>query len=370
MSYLQKVLPKEAKGLLDLCGTDGHQALQQLHLKFNPIHFRYQTDQCKNAPVQENDTIEEYTKKYQWYQLNKALVLDEKFDIGDVLTQDLFISNMKRSNEVRSIVSDERNSTDQYIADRYHKEPFFNSIIALYNGLERTSGGQARSHRGRSQTNVHSVTPYPNNNNDDWNGPEEYEHCRPNVDPDFASYASLMQLAYTDADVNNIAYGDHHGEKILNQAIMAISGNLHRAFDTSRACALCGKTGHSFDDCEELKDSAAIRKAYISLRIALQKLKGVATTQNRDINTIRAYKMSYVNSIDLNPPSPAPGVDSVAINRLEKMDSRMSDMMRCIHSLGLHVSQRDKDEDADHDDDSQSSLNHSNMMDFYKGAGK
>ena len=150
MSYLRKVLPKEAKGLLNLCGTDGHQALQQLHLKFNPIHFRFQTDECRIAPVQENDTVEEYTKKYQWYQLNKALVLDEKFDIGDVLTQDLFISNMKRSNEVRSIVSDKRNSTDQYIADRYLKELFFNSIIALYNGLERTSGGQARSHRGSS----------------------------------------------------------------------------------------------------------------------------------------------------------------------------------------------------------------------------
>ena len=150
---------------------------------------------------------------------------------------------MKRCNEVRSIVSDERNSTDQYISDRYNKEPFFNSIIALYNGLERTSGGQARSHRGRSQTNVHSVTPYSNNNNDDWNGPEEYEYCRPNVDPDFASFESLMQLAYTDADVNNLAYGDHHDEKIFKQAVMAISGNLHRAFNTSRACALCGKTG-------------------------------------------------------------------------------------------------------------------------------
>ena len=87
---------------------------------------------------------------------------------------------------------------------------------------------------------------------------------------------------------------------------MAISTNLRRAFDTSCPCALCGKTGHSFDDCEELKDSAVIQKAYISLRIALQKLKGLATTQNRDINSIRAYKISYVNSMDLNPPSPVP----------------------------------------------------------------
>ena len=68
---------------------------------------------------------------------------------------------------------------------------------------------------------------------------------------------------------------------------MAISGNLNCAFDLYRPCALCGKAGHSFDDCEELKDLAAIRTAYISLRIGLQKLKGIATSQRRDINSIQ-----------------------------------------------------------------------------------
>ena len=94
---------------------------------------------------------------------------------------------MKRSNKVRSIILVKPKSTDQYIADRYLKESFFNSIIALYNTLEPTSGGQARSFCGRSQTNVHSVTHYNNNNNyddyDDWSAPEEYEYYRPSVNP-------------------------------------------------------------------------------------------------------------------------------------------------------------------------------------------
>ena len=205
---------------------------------------------------------------------------------------------------------------------------------------------------------------------DNWNGPDEYEFCRPGMDPDFSSYESLMRLACGDVDVNSLVYGDKHGEKTFKQAVMAISGNLHRAFDTSRACALCGKKGHSFDDCEELKDSAAIRKAYISLRIALQKLKGIATTQNRDINSIRAYKISHVNSLDLNPPSPAPGMDSVATNQLKKMDAKMDTMVKCINFLGRHAARKHGDEDDDHDDDSQSSLNHNNMWDFIKGAEK
>ena len=96
ITYLQKVLPtKEAKPLLEVCGTDGHMALQLLHLKFNPVHFRYQTDQCDKVPVQENQTIEEYTSQYKWFQVNQAFVLDKKNDIGNELTQDMILSNMK-----------------------------------------------------------------------------------------------------------------------------------------------------------------------------------------------------------------------------------------------------------------------------------
>ena len=124
MAYSHKVLPKEAKSLLDICGTDGHQALQQLHLKFNPIHFRYQTDQCNKVPVQDNQIVEEYISWYKWHQINKALAFDEKFDIKNVLTQDMFISNMKRYNAVRNIVTLERKLPDQYITDWYKKDIF------------------------------------------------------------------------------------------------------------------------------------------------------------------------------------------------------------------------------------------------------
>ena len=92
----------------------------------------------------------------------------------------------------------------------------------------------------------------------DWNGPAEYDYCRPGTDPDYSTYKSLMSLAFGDSDVNSIAYRDKHAHKIFSQTVMQISGNLNCAFDTSCACALCGKSGHSFDDCEELKDPVAI----------------------------------------------------------------------------------------------------------------
>ena len=64
MSYLRKILSRKANEILTQCGTDGHQALQLLHLKFHSIHFRYQTDQYKTVPVQENLSINAYTSSY------------------------------------------------------------------------------------------------------------------------------------------------------------------------------------------------------------------------------------------------------------------------------------------------------------------
>ena len=114
------------------------------------------------------------------------------------------------------------------------------------------------------------------NNNDDWNNPLEYDYCRPGIDPDFSSFYSLVSISYSDCDVNTLANKIcSHAKKIYDNGIMSISSNLNCAFDTTRPCAICGKTGHTFDDYGEMQDQAAIRKSYVQLRIALQKLKGI-----------------------------------------------------------------------------------------------
>ena len=78
----------------------------------------------------------------------------------------------------------------------------------------------------------------------------------------------------------------------------------------------------TLSNCEELQDQAAIRKSYIQLRVALQKMKRMAASQGRDVNSLRAYKLSYVNSVDLLPPSSRH--DSVAANGLDKLEGMLA----------------------------------------------
>ena len=177
-----------------------------------------------------------------------------------------------------------------------------------------------------------------------------------------------MSISYSDCDVNALAYKTcSYAKKIYDNGIISISSNLNYAFNTTHPCAICGKTGHTFDDCGEMQDQAAIRQSYIQLRIALQKLKGIAASQGRDVNSLRSYKLSYINSINLNPPLSIP-LDLVAANCPDKMEGVMVDVVKCLHSLGARPARKDEDKDNDHADNSLLSLNQTNLFDFLKGA--
>ena len=43
------------------------------------------------------------------------------------------------------------------------------------------------------------------NNDDEFDGPPEYDYCCPNTDPDFGLHWSLMSIAYSGCYVNKLA---------------------------------------------------------------------------------------------------------------------------------------------------------------------
>ena len=54
----------------------------------------------------------------------------------------------------------------------------------------------------------------------------------------------------------------------------AVINNVNRdprAFDTSKPCLVCNKTGHTFDECPILNNVPLLRKHYISWKIYLAK---------------------------------------------------------------------------------------------------
>ena len=68
---------------------------------------------------------------------------------------------------------------------------------------------------------------------------------------------------------------DHIADKYVNAITSTAS------FDTLRPCAVCEKTGHTFDDCPVLQNVEFLRKHYIQFKLFLKKQSVATATINQ-----------------------------------------------------------------------------------------
>ena len=95
---------------------------------------------------------------------------------------------------------------------------------------------------------------------------------------DLGDADSIAEYALHGINVGS-AYGDAADDlqlltTFIHNVASHIRNNNTRAFDTSRPCAVCGQTGHPFDDCPLLQDKREVTRAYIRIVTALKRLLG------------------------------------------------------------------------------------------------
>ena len=100
----------------------------------------------------------------------------------------------------------------------------------------------------------------------------------------------------------------------------------------------------------------------------------MVASQGRDVNSLRSYKLSYVNSVDLL--SPLSHQDTVFVNRLDELEGLLVKSIKFAdqtdkktNSLTSKLTAKHTD-GVDDDEDSQSSLNEGTILDFLRGAQK
>ena len=172
------------------------------------------------------------------------------------------------------------------------------------------------------------MVPYGDNNND--NGPADFDYCRPHTYPDFGLFHSLVSIDYSGCDEEKLTYHScQHEQEISNTGIMAISNNLSCAFDTTYPCSICGKVSHTFEGCEELQDPVSIRKINIHFCATLQKITGTGANQGQDVNSLQYSKLSHVKSVNLLPP--LPHQDTASAHCLEKLEGLLVKPVSAAH---------------------------------------
>ena len=97
----------------------------------------------------------------------------------------------------------------------------------------------------------------------------------------------------------------------------------------------------------------------------------MAASQGRNVNSLRACKFSYGNSVNLLPPSSRH--DSAAVNRLDKLEGLLVKAIKFADRMNKKINYLTsqlaaENDDGDDDEDSQSSLNEGTTVDFLRGA--
>ena len=75
--------------------------------------------------------------------------------------------------------------------------------------------------------------------------------------------------------------------KVLQSAVNAVQSDM-RKFDSTTPCAVCGKPGHSFAECKVLNNTEGIKRAFISVCLALKKAKATAEKFALEVNQVEA----------------------------------------------------------------------------------
>ena len=87
-------------------------------------------------------------------------------------------------------------------------------------------------------------------------------------------------------------------------------------FNITKPCTLCGKTGHTFDGCEELTDEN-IKPAYIKLRLLCNQLcRGLSDleTRSKDLNYAKTMDLNQILSLEAGsiPTHPVTSVSPIS----------------------------------------------------------
>ena len=107
---------------------------------------------------------------------------------------------------------------------------------------------------------------------------------------------------------------------LLYDAVMQVASNMNRydnKFDTSRTCAICGRSGHAFDSCDALKGD--LKQPYIKLCVAIAKFRSALDRinprkPNQDLNLVR---MVPIHQLDTLTSIPAAPLSSSAVSSLQ-----------------------------------------------------
>ena len=321
------ILPSgEAREFVTGGGGKGYAFFQYGNRKFHVTLMDFPERVYASHPKQEGRSFEEYMNVVLFHYAMVAFKMDQKMIFDDESTQNIFISNMDDPMIIWGEVQRERHSSDTNTADKYKNGNFLNTLGQLINRLKtrrkigritrdrdrdrdrssipreiRTSNRRDSSRpftrrsysRDRSRSRVSGL--YFGDDDSSYNDQGmtlEQQMERVNIN----SVRSIADFCLDEIeDFNSISQGQM--SRFIN-AVSQVKRDLNQFDVKKHKCALCGGSGHNFDNCPEVLQGD-LKSAYIRLRLLVNKLmSGLKKLypSSTDCNDIRGTPISAINT--------------------------------------------------------------------------
>jgi hypothetical protein len=347
-----------------------------MHHILNPNIMDVPSSVCNRIPFQNGESYDVYVSIMRFFNCMNGFIHNCPTNYGDRHTQDVFLSNMDHSDTIMKYIHADWSSTVEDLLVRYKKGTFINTIrLAVISfrlssisvsAKQSSSSKSSKSLYSRNKTNATNVV----------HANSEFLEA-----PDFNT-AGLYSIAFENINLEECNDAD---VGLLSAAINQMGSNLNSAFNTSRPCVICGGTGHTFDGCKALLDSAGIKTVYIKLCVALNRLHGLSGKFGQsDLSALHSHTISSIDIAERSFGSASGGASGGAsspstssIYKLMKIQTKaIADSNRmvsaCLSSLEEFIGGTGNDgdgDDASGGTDS-SSLNETNKENFTRTALK
>ena len=174
-----------------------------------------------------------------------ALIKDQEKNFDKANTQDILVFNLDHRSKIVDEIELERKSHNKDLQENWNGDNFFQS-------LERIIIKTYDKHNLRQPSPTSSST--DNVNKSRWSKYQKPLNSVHLSDVNFTDGEQMFTYAVQGYDVETLGEttdGDFELNLLYN-AVMQVASNMNRydnKFDTSKTCAVCGRSGHAFDNC-------------------------------------------------------------------------------------------------------------------------
>ena len=258
-------------------GGHGYEALLSIIQLEHPIYHPHPTTGIRNPPRQaKNEALSGYFYRYLDYLQLRAYLKNIDRNLDDTIELDDFLDGTIHRDEFRRLIREDRKSKLPEVLVQFSQNRIVGTLERLkadYISQKIHLNNRSRILPPRTPVNTHRThsasihrptkTPPP-------------KPAKPN--PGKIAKVNIVELNPV-APLDNLeepvgledyeplnAYIDNYKSAVINNI-----NQDPRSFDISKPCLVCGKSGHTFDDCPISSNMPHLKKHYISWKMFLAK---------------------------------------------------------------------------------------------------